>query len=1039
MKFFRELETCKELLNICSRIHRLTAGSFLLARLTLNQVLGLTTTGQIRKTLQRKPQNLNEAFQESMQRIDAQSEARKTLARRLLSWITFARRQLTVAEVTCAFAVSEKELNEDEKPSIPLLLRVCVGLVVLNNNDNSFQLLHASAYEYFSLSFSNAAETHFDIARTSLNALCLESFNSQPCTSPLELIERLDSLSFIEYAAKYWGEHTLHGSNEELLEPLVMKLLNDDNLSANAFQILLFGRDYANSAAKDELFASLPVRQTKVHVAANWNLTRALRIFLRTGVDASPKDSHDWTPLHWACSNGNFLAAEILLENGASVNAQDMQGWTPLFWAAFIGKLDLVRLLLSKGASYGITSSLGWTALHWAISCGHFEIVKELLKHHSRAPDVNIGYAHMSMDEIRSFYKEPPPVVLAADYSSSQLFGLLVGHLETPGAEVSDKTFNGIWKRQRFDSPVSQNIWRSTRKSQRVATAKLAPTPDQDQMHCEVEWKSILLASAIRADQLSTVQLLLETGADANSYHAIHLAAYRKDPSYVNCLLERGADPTSVDNFGRTALHEAVMHGFVETTIALINGGCDVNKQVGPKCYTDYHIRVAQFELSPDVRHAYPLMQACGHFLSYDHRENHESLLRNMELSTQLVEALLLGGADPKMKDQRGRTALHYAILRPHLPLVKLLVENGCPIDAADASGRIPLHYLARCDESFVQPEDLEKIARLLVTYSEGKGATQPKLLNKSELITPDKTQEKCRDIPRTALHVAFTGARWKTVRVLLNIQADFPTTLEMNSTIELAIRDLKTDMVDLLVSHGALPPPNGVAVLIESVLARKKQPNRDHCQSSDTDLDIQFERILGTIIHLGADVNFDTTPSRRAYVSPWDPIGGSPLTLIARKPGSSKMIQILLSFGADPYSSSMETFDPILTAALLGNLDGLCCLLEFATKHPNPLHWSIHLGTFPEDMCPIMRVCSCLETAGVLAKLNSHGCTLLDLAIEEENDCLIHDLESKGCMIDAAQSKTTFAIQNPTLMLKGRTSVNLMLIQFDSLRRRKF
>ena len=41
-------------------------------------------------------------------------------------------------------------------------------------------------------------------------------------------------------------------------------------------------------------------------------------------------DSKGYTPLHWACTNGNKDAVEILLENGADMNATSDDGTTPL-------------------------------------------------------------------------------------------------------------------------------------------------------------------------------------------------------------------------------------------------------------------------------------------------------------------------------------------------------------------------------------------------------------------------------------------------------------------------------------------------------------------------------------------------------------------------------------------------------------------------------------------------------------------------------------------------------------------------------------
>lgn len=115
------------------------------------------------------------------------------------------------------------------------------------------------------------------------------------------------------------------------------------------------------------------------------------------------------------------------------------------------------------------------------------------------------------------------------------------------------------------------------------------------------KWKSNLLLSAIRDQQLSSVQLLVKAGADFNYRNAVCVAACRKDPRYVRCLLENGAHPNAYNDSGHTALHEAVLDGFVETMSALVEAGADVNQQV-----VGSHIR-------RDEKDATPLMQACGY------------------------------------------------------------------------------------------------------------------------------------------------------------------------------------------------------------------------------------------------------------------------------------------------------------------------------------------------------------------------------------------------------------------------------------------
>lgn len=46
-------------------------------------------------------------------------------------------------------------------------------------------------------------------------------------------------------------------------------------------------------------------------------------------------------------------------------------------------------------------------------------------------------------------------------------------------------------------------------------------------------------------------------------------------------------------------------------------------------------------------------------------------------------------------RDRAGRSPLHLAVLRGHVPLVRLLLQRGAPAGAADHAGRTPLHEAA--------------------------------------------------------------------------------------------------------------------------------------------------------------------------------------------------------------------------------------------------------------------------------------------------------------------------------------------------------
>jgi ankyrin repeat protein len=54
------------------------------------------------------------------------------------------------------------------------------------------------------------------------------------------------------------------------------------------------------------------------------------------------------------------------------------------------------------------------------------------------------------------------------------------------------------------------------------------------------------------------------------------------------------------------------------------------------------------------------------------------------------LEALLDAGANPNVRDDLGRTAMHYIVQHNHKPLIRILAERGADIDIRDNENTSP-------------------------------------------------------------------------------------------------------------------------------------------------------------------------------------------------------------------------------------------------------------------------------------------------------------------------------------------------------------
>ncbi|KAE8319565.1 ankyrin repeat-containing domain protein [Aspergillus transmontanensis] len=606
-------------------IMRKSSNVFLHVKLILDELMDLTTIRQMRKALAKESKGLEQAYTSIVQRIDIQPKAKRALARRFIGWIAFAKRRFKLNEVIHAFAV---EKDEEEI-----------------HDDNT----------------------------TCLRYMCLKPFRQGPCASSAELSCRFQDMVFLGYASRHWGEH-LHELEdlEADTESLVQFLILDGNLRDAAVQALHFYNG-CETDLSNALFEDIPAKQTALHVAAYWNLTRNLKALIESALDTSSKDTQGWTPLHYACANGHFASAELLIESGADIDSSDDQGWTPLFWASFTGCLDIVRLLLSNHAKYTRRSKSGYTALHWAISRGETEVVQALLQHHQTQLSLTLkaDIRMLSVDDVRRLSTPVgvSPIQVAAEAKHAPIFDLLVAYLQAPGSRVKDDVFQKLWSRESFKVPVTENAWRTLLKSSRggrsskktnalVHSAEtisgqtyLAEDPSKYFKKEWVEtspsaWKAIVLGSTIRDGYLNAARLLVETGVDVNfdskEGPPLHIAAFQKDPSFARLLLDNGAKPDRQSGMGEFTLNVAICHGNLETAKVILTSHHDVNFQ----CH-----------------HGTPLHVAAG------------------QEDPRFAELLLENGANPRNSDFHGRYPLHIAVMNGFIETARAIIDGGADIN----------------------------------------------------------------------------------------------------------------------------------------------------------------------------------------------------------------------------------------------------------------------------------------------------------------------------------------------------------------------
>jgi ankyrin repeat protein len=349
---------------------------------------------EVRKALENLSKEVDDTYDEVMERIERQNETDKALAKSVLSWVTHACRPLEVDELQHALAVVDGTvLDRENITDIEILTSVCAGLVVVDGSRTILRLVRKSAASRRNqqcCSFSSDYTTqqyferkrgalfpdaHASIARTCLTYLSFDVFARGHIHGD-ELQSFRRGHVFLDYSAVHWGYHA-RGCSENLDSNLLLGYLQDNAKVACASRILLEPR-------LKHYFRQNPTIATEflgMHLCAFFGLHHSLQGLRNAGGKPASQDCSGRTPLHWAAENGHDMVVRwLLVQDDVKVNIKDGMNDTPLSDAATKGHDKVVRLLLAwDDIEVNVKDERNRTPLSYAAIEGHGEVVKLLL------------------------------------------------------------------------------------------------------------------------------------------------------------------------------------------------------------------------------------------------------------------------------------------------------------------------------------------------------------------------------------------------------------------------------------------------------------------------------------------------------------------------------------------------------------------------------------------------------------------------------------------------------------------------------------
>jgi len=428
---------------IVSKILKKAKGMFLMAKLYLDSLMRLNTPRKVKAVLDVLPEGLTQVYQDALSRIQNQNEEDAQLALRTLYWIFHSRRPLTIRELCCALAVypHDKDFESDGEPDRDVLISVCAGMAVIEEESQTVSLVHYTAREFFQHSAPHIlADGLVELTQTCVTYLLFNSFSDGASKTDNEVEERVNEHPLLDHAAKYWAVYARDATCglPEDVSDMMIQLLGQTRRIEMVSQIReaphfklpgwsqLFTRGIGGLAfaaslgltpvvgrlidgSHKDLDAWDSKGRTALHHAIafggptigasntgsrtsnrtlSWNQTSDIALdivtkLISSGANTIQPDANGQLPIHYAAAHNRVAIIKKLVESGAgsSLNTVDGYHGTPMYRAAEAGQLEAVQMLLEMGSDFDVQNDWGQTALHRAAEEDHLNIVRILIEH----------------------------------------------------------------------------------------------------------------------------------------------------------------------------------------------------------------------------------------------------------------------------------------------------------------------------------------------------------------------------------------------------------------------------------------------------------------------------------------------------------------------------------------------------------------------------------------------------------------------------------------------------------------------------------
>lgn len=403
--------------------------------------------------------------------------------------------------------------------------------------------------------------------------------------------------------------------------------------------------------------------------AEYWKGAATIQYHLDAGVDPNTTNTEGATALHVAAESGILATVKLLIVRGANVNATNKSGEAPIHLAARRGKTDIVEYLLEQNVDPEVHSRLYGTPLMAAAMGDYAETIEILLKKGAKVNATSDDYPlHTAIQTAAWWGTESAVKALLNGGADANVTGGTYGSALC--AAIADESLDKAKLLLDADADINYADWpRGTPLEfslgrQALEIVDLCLERNADVNVVSKGRHGTALIAAIDNGDLSNVKKLLERKADVNLFQPdnsetpAQVAVRKGRQNILEIIVEHGAELSYKDSYGRGLISHAIFWKSVDLLSYLwTQPDVDIDEQDAVK-RTPLMIAIIQ---GTDVVDD---LIARGAKVDLQDWWGKTALIHAVSRDYKLIVSKLInGGADPRIKDMRGRDALYWAAL----------------------------------------------------------------------------------------------------------------------------------------------------------------------------------------------------------------------------------------------------------------------------------------------------------------------------------------------------------------------------------------